>query len=43
MVLVDSMGDLGVSIGALVLSAESHCGGVIMDAMGVELELLDDM
>ena len=43
MILVDSMGDLGVSIGAVVLSVESDCGGVVVDAMGVELELLDDM
>jgi len=34
------MGDLGVSIGALVLSVESDCGGVVMDAMGFEFELL---
>jgi hypothetical protein len=43
MILVDSTGNTGLVNRSLVASMECHCGRVVMDASGIQLELLDDM
>ena len=43
MILVDSAGNTGLVNRSLVASMECHCGRVVMDASGIQLELLDDV
>jgi len=43
MIFVYSTGNTGFLNRALVTSMESHCGRVVMDTPGIELELLDDV